>query len=90
MNKAEWILLLVVIGALVGPFAALKAVSAFRQRGKLPPAQPYRNDGDEDLKPWSSQAQLQRASLAKPSGSLFALPGVKAGFSRFSLSPACP
>jgi hypothetical protein len=46
MNKAEWILLLVVIGALVGPFVAIKALAVFRQRGKLPPAQPYKDDED--------------------------------------------
>ena len=46
MHKAEWILLLLVIGALVGPLVALKAVSAFRHRGKLPPPQPYRDEDD--------------------------------------------
>ncbi len=46
MSKAEWILLLLVIGALVGPFVALKGLSSFRQRGKLPPAQPYKDDED--------------------------------------------
>lgn len=48
MNKAECILLLLVVGALLGPFLTLKALATFRRRGKLPPAQPYRNDGDED------------------------------------------
>ncbi|HWY24668.1 MAG TPA: hypothetical protein VNX47_07100 [Nevskia sp.] len=46
MSKAEWILLLLVVGALVGPFVTLKALSSFRQRGKLPPAQPYKDDED--------------------------------------------
>lgn len=46
MGKAEWILLAVVLGALLGPFAALKAVSVFRRRGKLPPPQPYRDEDD--------------------------------------------
>ncbi|WP_157572511.1 hypothetical protein [Nevskia soli] len=47
MNKAEWILLLVVVGILVAPFVTVKALATFRRRGKLPPAQPYKN-GDED------------------------------------------
>lgn len=47
MTKVEWLLLIGVVAILVGPFATLKAVSAFRKRGKLPPAQPYKND-DED------------------------------------------
>ena len=46
MNKAEWILILAVIGVLVGPFITLKLLATFRKRGKLPPAQPYRNDDD--------------------------------------------
>lgn len=46
MNKAEWILLIVVVAALVGPFVTLKALAVFRQRGKLPPAQPYKDDED--------------------------------------------
>jgi hypothetical protein len=46
MNKAEWILLIVVVAALVGPFVTLKALGVFRQRGKLPPAQPYKDDED--------------------------------------------
>lgn len=46
MNKAEWILLLAVVGVLVGPIAALKAASVFRRRGKLPPPQPYRDEDD--------------------------------------------
>jgi hypothetical protein len=44
MNQAEWILLLAVVAILVGPFLAIKALAIFRQRGKLPPAQPYRDD----------------------------------------------
>lgn len=48
MNKAEWILLLVVLGILVAPFVTVKALATFRKRGKLPPAQPYKNDSDED------------------------------------------
>lgn len=46
MNKAEWILLLVVVGVLVGPFVALKGLALFRHRGKLPPPQPYRDEDD--------------------------------------------
>jgi hypothetical protein len=46
MNKAEWILLIVVLAALVGPFATVKALSSFRRKGKLPPAQPYKDDED--------------------------------------------
>ncbi|HZR34183.1 MAG TPA: hypothetical protein VFA75_02330 [Nevskia sp.] len=46
MNKAEWILLIVIVAALVGPFVTLKALAVFRQRGKLPPAQPYQDDED--------------------------------------------
>jgi hypothetical protein len=46
MNKAEWILLLLVVGVLVGPFFALKAWSSLRPRGKLPPPQPYKDDED--------------------------------------------
>ena len=46
MNRAEWILLLVVVAALVGPFATVKALSSFRKRGKLPPPQPYKDDED--------------------------------------------
>ncbi len=48
MSKAEWILLLVIVGILVAPFVTLKALATFRKRGKLPPAQPYKNDSDED------------------------------------------
>ncbi len=44
MNKAEWILLAVVVGALIGPIVALKAVAKFRPPKNLPPAQPYKND----------------------------------------------
>ena len=47
MNKAEWILLLVVVAILVAPFLTLKALGTFRKRGKLPPAQPYKNDEDD-------------------------------------------
>ena len=47
MNKAEWILLLVVVGILAAPFITLKALATFRKRGKLPPAQPYKNDEDD-------------------------------------------
>jgi hypothetical protein len=47
MHRAEWILLLVVLGALLGPLIALKAVAAFRHKGPLPPPQPYRDDEDE-------------------------------------------
>jgi len=46
MSKAEWILLLVIVGALAGPFVTLKALSVFKQKGKLPPAQPYKDDED--------------------------------------------
>jgi hypothetical protein len=46
MNKAEWILLVVIVAALAGPFVTLKALAVFRQRGKLPPAQPYKDDED--------------------------------------------
>ena len=48
MNKTEWILLLAVIGVLVGPFVTLKLLGTFRKGDKLPPAQPYKNDSDED------------------------------------------
>ncbi len=34
MNKAEWILLVVVVAALVGPFVTLKALASFRSRRK--------------------------------------------------------
>ncbi len=46
MNKTEWLLVLGVVAVLVGPFATLKALAAFRKRGKLPPAQPYKDDDD--------------------------------------------
>jgi hypothetical protein len=46
VGKAEWVLLLVVVGALLGPLIALKAVSVFRHKGKLPPPQPYRDEED--------------------------------------------
>ena len=47
MNKAEWILLLAVIGVLVGPFVTIKLLGTFRKGDKLPPAQPYRDDEDD-------------------------------------------
>jgi len=47
MNKAEWLLLLGVIGVLVGPFVTLKLLGTWRKRGKLPPAQPYKDDEDD-------------------------------------------
>ena len=46
MTKAEWLLLLFVIGALVGPFVAIKAIAKLRMPKKLPPAQPYKDDED--------------------------------------------
>ena len=46
MNKAEWILLIVIVAALVGPFVTIKALAVFKQRGKLPPALPYKDDED--------------------------------------------
>jgi len=47
MNKAEWILLLGVIGVLAGPFVTLKLLGTWRKRGKLPPAQPYKDDEED-------------------------------------------
>ncbi len=47
MNQTEWILLLVVVGILVGPFLAIKALASFRKRGRLPPAQPYKDDPED-------------------------------------------
>jgi hypothetical protein len=47
MNKAEWILVLVVVALLVGPFVTIKAIASFRQRRGAPPPGNKYDDGDE-------------------------------------------
>ena len=46
MGKTEWLLLLFVVGALVGPFVAVKAIAKLRMPKKLPPPQPYKDEED--------------------------------------------
>ncbi len=47
VNGTAWLILLAVVAILVGPFVTLKALARFRSRGgKLPPAQPYKDDDD--------------------------------------------
>jgi hypothetical protein len=53
MTKVEWILLIVVVALLIGPFVTLKAVAGIRRRRasgetKIPVSRPYDDEEDDN------------------------------------------